>query len=66
MNFIEGSQECDRLGMYIPKDHGVSMTNIDLCARPPVVTTLFTFKAKRKGNLSVNKTHQQIDASTLQ
>ena len=29
MNFIEGSQECDRLGMYIPKDHGVSMTNID-------------------------------------
>ena len=29
MNFIEGSQECDRLGMYIPKDHGVSMTNVD-------------------------------------
>ena len=42
------------------------MINIDLCARPPVVTTLFTFKAKRKGNLIVNKTHQQIDASALQ
>ena len=58
--FIIFNKSCE-----VKKTTHFSLINIDLCARPPIAITLFTFKAKRKGSQSVNKTYQQIDASTL-